>query len=201
MISSQDQILIAANNVFHKSGFAGARMQEIANEAGINKAMLHYYYKNKQQLFQAVFMQAFAKFAPQVNAIFNASEGIFDKIRHFISDYIDFVLENPDLPAFIIQELNNNSEFASSFMKHVNRPNPQAFIDQLNKEIEAGTIKQINPKQVLINIFSLAAFPFAASVMVKGLLDISEKEFKELMEERKTLIADQIIDSIKIQSS
>lgn len=198
MISTEDQILIAADKIFHKSGFAGARMQEIADEAGINKAMLHYYHKNKQQLFQAVFMQAFAKFAPQINAIFNASDGIFDKIRHFISDYIDFVLENPNLPAFLIQELNSNSEFASSFMKHENRPNPQSFIDQLNKEIKAGTIIQINPKQLLLNIFSLVAFPFVANVMVKGLLNISEEEFKELMEERKTLIADQIIDSIKI---
>lgn len=198
MMSTEDQILIAANKVFHKSGFAGARMQEIADEASINKAMLHYYYKNKQQLFQAVFMQAFAKFAPQINAIFNASEGIFDKIRHFISNYIDFAVENPDLPSFLIQELNNNSEFASSFMNHDGRPNPQPFIDHLNKEIEAGTIRQINPKQVLLNIFALSAFPFVAPVMVKGLLNISEEEFNELMEERKTLIANQVIDSIKI---
>lgn len=199
MLSTEHQILIAANKVFHKSGFAGARMQEIADEAGINKAMLHYYHKNKQQLFQAVFMQAFAKFAPQINAIFNASEGIFDKIRHFVSDYINFVLENPDLPAFIVQELNNNPEFASQFMNHHNRPDPQPFIDQLNIEIEAGTIKPINPKQVLLNILALSAFPFVAPVMVKGLLKISEEEFNDLMLERKTLIANQIIDSIKIK--
>ena len=174
-------------------------MQEIADEASINKAMLHYYYKNKQQLFQAVFMQAFSKFAPQVNAIFNASEGVFDKIRHFVSNYIDFVMENPDLPSFLVQELNNNSEFASSFMNHEGRPNPKPFIDHLHKEIEAGAIRPINPKQLLLNIFALSAFPFVAPVMVKGLLNISEEEFAELMQERKTLIADQIIDSIKIK--
>lgn len=200
MVSSQDQILIAAKNVFHRSGFSGARMQEIANEAGINKAMLHYYYNNKQQLFQAVFMQAFEEFAPQINVIFNTSEGIFDKIRHFVSNYIDFVMENPDLPSFVIQELNNNPEFATSFMNHPDRPNPQPFIDHLNEEIEAGTIRQINPKQLLLNIIALCAFPFVASVLVKGLLKISEEEFKIMMEERKILIANQIIDSIKIQT-
>lgn len=198
MISTEDQILIAANKVFHKNGFAGARMQEIADEAGINKAMLHYYYKNKQRLFQAVFMQAFEKFAPQINAIFNASEDVFEKIRLFIANYIDFVLENPQLPTFIIQELNNNPDFASEFMNKEHKPNPKPFINQLNKEIEAGNIKNINPKQTLLNILSLCAFPFVAPVMVKGLLNISEEEFKELMEERKTLIANQIIDSIKM---
>ncbi|MBZ0327997.1 MAG: TetR/AcrR family transcriptional regulator [Altibacter sp.] len=198
MISTEEQILVAAKNVFHRSGYAGARMQEIADEAAINKAMLHYYYKNKQQLFRAVFMQAFGKLAPQLNAIFSGTEGIFEKIRWFTADYIDFVVENPYLPSFIIQELNNNPDFAVEFMSHDGKPNPQPFIDQLNKEIAAGTIRQINPKQVLLNIFALSAFPFVAPVMVKGLLNISEEEFEALMEERKTLIADQIIDSIKI---
>jgi Transcriptional regulator len=198
MTTTEDQILIAAKKVFHRSGYAGARMQEIANEAAINKAMLHYYYKNKQLLFRAVFMQAFIKLAPQLNAIFSASEGIFEKIRHFISNYIDFVLENPYLPSFIIQELNNNPDFASEFMAHEGKPNPQPFIDQLTVEMEAGTIKKMHPKQLLLNILSLSAFPFVAPVMVKGLLKLSDEEFIKLMEERKTLIAEQIIDSIKI---
>lgn len=197
MATTENQILTAANTVFHRKGFTGARMQEIADEAGINKAMLHYYFKNKQELFKAVFMQAFVKFAPQLNAIFSAHEGIFDKIRQFTANYIDFVTENPHLPAFIIQEMNNNPEFAKDFFQHQDKPNMTPFINQLEKEVAAGTIKEINPKQLLINILALSAFPFVAPVMVKGLLKISEEEFAALMQERKTLIAEQIINSIK----
>lgn len=196
-MTTEEKIFNAARIVFQKKGFAGARMQEIADEAGINKAMLHYCFKTKQLLFEAVFMNAFGQLAPQINAIFNSDETVFDKIRKFAHSYISFVIENPYLPQFIIQEMNNNPEFAMSFLNHENRPNPDLLISQIEKEIIAGIIKPINPKQLLLDIFSLTVFPFAAQMLVKAIMQISDSEFKQLMEERKTSIAEQIINSIK----
>jgi AcrR family transcriptional regulator len=172
-------------------------MQEIANEAGINKAMLHYCFKNKQLLFEAVFMKAFSQLAPQVNLIFSSTESIFDKIRQFTYSYISFVIEHPFLPQFIVQEMNNNPEFVMQFLNHENRPNPNLMIAQIEQEIASGIIKPIAPKQLLLDIFSLTVFPFAAQMMVKGIIQISDTEFNQMMEERKTSIAEQIINSIK----
>jgi TetR/AcrR family transcriptional regulator len=196
-MTTEEKIFNAARIVFQKKGFAGARMQEIADEAGINKAMLHYCFKNKQLLFEAVFMNAFGQLAPQINAIFNCDETVFDKIRKFTHSYISFVIDNPYLPQFVIQEMNNNPEFVMSFLNHENRPNPKLLISQIEKEIEAGIIKPINPKQLLLDIFSMTVFPFAAQMMVKGIIQISDSEFNQLMKERKTSIAEQIINSIK----
>jgi AcrR family transcriptional regulator len=196
-MTTEEKIFNAARFVFQKKGFAGARMQEIADEAGINKAMLHYCFKNKQLLFEAVFMNAFGQLAPQINAIFNSGETVFDKIRKFTHSYISFVIDNPYLPQFVIQEMNNNPEFVMSFLNHENRPNPNLLISQIEKEIAEGIIKQINPKQLLLDIFSMTVFPFAAQMMVKGIIQISDSEFNQLMEERKTGIAEQIINSIK----
>lgn len=196
-MSTEEKIFNAARIVFQKKGFTGARMQEIADEAGINKAMLHYCFKNKQQLFEAVFMKAFSQLAPQINTIFNSDKSVFEKITQFTHDYISFVIENPFLPQFIIQEMNNNPEFVMSILTHENRPNPDLFISQIEKEIEAGIIKPIQPKQLLLNIFSMTVFPFAAQMMVKGILHLSDLEFKQMMEERKTSIALEIINSIK----
>ena len=196
-MTTEEKIFNAARIVFQKKGFAGARMQEIADEAGINKAMLHYCFKNKQLLFEAVFMNAFGQLAPQINAIFNSDETVFDKIRKFTHSYISFVIDNPYLPQFVIQEMNNNPEFVMSFLNHENRPNPKLLISQIEKEIAAGIIKPINPKQLLLDIFSMTVFPFAAQMMVKGIIQISDSEFNQLMEERKTSIAEQIINSIK----
>jgi TetR/AcrR family transcriptional regulator len=196
-MTTEEKIFNAARIVFQKKGFAGARMQEIADEAGINKAMLHYCFKNKQLLFEAVFMNAFGQLAPQINAIFNSDETVFDKIRKFTHSYISFVIDNPYLPQFVIQEMNNNPEFVMSFLNHENRPNPKLLISQIEKEIAAGIIKPINPKQLLLDIFSMTVFPFAAQMMVKGIIQISNSEFNQLMEERKTSIAEQIINSIK----
>jgi TetR/AcrR family transcriptional regulator len=196
-MTTEEKIFNAARIVFQKKGFAGARMQEIANEAGINKAMLHYCFKNKQLLFEAVFMKAFSQLAPQVNLIFSSTESIFDKIRQFTYSYISFVIEHPFLPQFIVQEMNNNPEFVMQFLNHENRPNPNLMIAQIEQEIAYGIIKPIAPKQLLLDIFSLTVFPFAAQMMVKGIIQISDTEFNQMMEERKTSIAEQIINSIK----
>jgi TetR/AcrR family transcriptional regulator len=196
-MTTEEKIFNAARIVFQKKGFAGARMQEIANEAGINKAMLHYCFKNKQLLFEAVFMKAFSQLAPQVNLIFSSTESIFDKIRQFTYSYISFVIEHPFLPQFIVQEMNNNPEFMMQFLNHENRPNPNLMIAQIEQEIASGIIKPIAPKQLLLDIFSLTVFPFAAQMMVKGIIQISDAEFNQMMEERKTSIAEQIINSIK----
>lgn len=196
-MTTEEKIFNAARIVFQKKGFAGARMQEIADEAGINKAMLHYCFKNKQQLFQAVFMKAFSQLAPQINTIFNSEKTVFEKICQFTQEYIDFVIQNPFLPQFIIQEMNNNPEFVMSILNHENRPHPAVLITQIEQEIQQGIIKPLDPKQLLLNIFSMTVFPFAAQTMVKGILRINDSEFNQMMEERKTVIAQDIINSIK----
>ena len=196
-MTTEEKIFNAARIVFQKKGFAGTRMQEIADEAGINKAMLHYCFKNKQLLFEAVFLNAFSQLAPQVNDIFNSQETVFDKIKKFTYSYISFVMQHPYLPAFIIQEMNNNPEFVMTFLKNENRPNPATLLSQIEKEIADGIIKPIQPKQLLLDIFSMTVFPFAAQMLVKGMIQISDEEFNQMMEERKTSIAQQIINSIK----
>ena len=196
-MTTEEKIFLSARKVFQKKGFAGARMQEIADEAGINKAMLHYCFKNKELLFEAVFMNAFGQLAPQINQIFNSEDTLFGKIEKFTENYISFVLENPYMPQFIVQELNNNPEFAQKLLHHPNRPNPQNLIVQINKEIELGIIKPIHPKQLLLDIISMTVFPFAAQIMARGIIGISEEEFQQLMQERKTHIANQIINAIK----
>ncbi len=196
-MTTEEKIFNAARIVFQKKGFAGARMQEIADEAGINKAMLHYCFKSKELLFKAIFMNAFGQLAPQINEIFNSQDTVFDKITKFTHSYISFVIINPYLPQFVIQEMNNNPEFVMSFMNHENRPNPAVLIAQIEKEIEDGIIKPIHPKQLLLDIFSMTVFPFAAKMMIKGIIQISDAEFNQMMEERKTSIAEQIINSIK----
>jgi len=196
-MTTEEKIFNAARIVFQKKGFAGARMQEIADEAGINKAMLHYCFKSKELLFKAIFMNAFGQLAPQINEIFNSQDTVFDKITKFTHSYISFVVLNPYLPQFVIQEMNNNPEFVMMFLKNENRPNPAVLIAQIEKEIEDGIIKPIHPKQLLLDIFSMTVFPFAAKMMVKGMIQISDAEFNQMMEERKTSIAEQIINLIK----
>ena len=109
--NTEIEILNAAKEIFQQKGMDGARMQEIADKAKINKALLHYYFRSKQLLFEAVFKNAFALLAPQLNNILNDDSNLFEKIIKFTDSYIAFVTKHPYLPNFVIQELNKNPEF------------------------------------------------------------------------------------------
>lgn len=196
--NTEDQILSAAKNVFQRKGMDGSRMQEIANEAGINKAMLHYYYRSKQLLFEAVFKNAFSLLAPQLNSILNDDSSIEEKIKNFTHNYITFILKHPYLPNFIIQELNRNPEFIEKIKKNKAFPNLDKFKKQVNTEIEMGIIRPIKAEQLFINIMSLNIFPFVAKPLIKAFADVDDKMYKQLIEDRKKEVADFIINAIKI---
>ncbi|HPE83863.1 MAG: TetR/AcrR family transcriptional regulator [Aequorivita sp.] len=194
---TEGQILSAAENIFQKKGMDGARMQEIADEAGINKAMLHYYYRSKQLLFEAVFTNAFSLLAPQLNKILNDDSSIEDKVKNFTHNYISFISKHPYLPNFIIQELNRNPKFFEKIQRNAAFPTLEKFKNQVNQEVEKGILKPINGEQLFINIISLNIFPFVATPLIKGFLKIENKAFKKMMEERKVSVSEFIINSIK----
>ncbi|MAO47124.1 MAG: TetR family transcriptional regulator [Aequorivita sp.] len=194
---TEGQILNAAKNVFQKKGMDGARMQEIADAAGINKAMLHYYYRSKQLLFEAVFSNAFSLLAPQLNKILNDDSSIEEKVKNFTSNYISFISKHPYLPNFIIQELNRNPKFFEKIQKSAAFPTLEKFKSQVEEEVEKGILKPIDGEQLFINIISLNIFPFVATPLIKGFLKIDDKGFKQLMEQRKTAVSEFIINSIK----
>ena len=198
--TTEADILEAAKNVFQRKGMFGARMKEIANEAGINKALLHYYYRSKQLLFEAVFKQAFNLMAPQLNKIINADTELEEKIRAFSYNYISFIIKHPYLPNFIIQELNSNPEFVQKLVSEKNFPTIDIFKSQVNQLVDEGKIRPINPNQLFINIMALNVFPFIGKPLLQGFTKLDDQSFKGLMEKRKNEVADFIINAIKIES-
>lgn len=196
--STEEKILSAARNVFVSKGLAGARMQDIANEAGINKALLHYYFRSKDILFEKIFMEAAHQLFPRINIIFEADMSLFEKIERFCDEYISIAMKNPYLPLFVLNEINQDPEyFLSKIWTIENQPRPNKLIEQIEREVRKGTIKQISPLQLLIDLISLTVFPFVAKPMFTGKLGLSEKDFNMMMEGRKKTIPRLIIESIK----
>ena len=196
--NTESEILNAAKRIFLLKGMDGARMQEIADEANINKSLLHYYYRSKQLLFEAVFKSAFSMLAPQLNTVMNDDSALFDKIRNFTYNYISFVAKHPYLPNFIIQELNRNPEFLKKLVTEKHFPTIDKFKKQLEEQIAQGFVKPIKAEQLFINIMALNMFPFLASPLIKAFTNTNDIEFKQLIDARKTEVADFIINSIKI---
>jgi AcrR family transcriptional regulator len=195
--NTEQQILEAAKKVFQLKGMDGARMQEIADEAGINKAMLHYYFRNKEMLFEAVFTNAFSMMAPHLNRILNDDSSIEEKIRHFTNDHLSFIMEHPYLPKFIIQELNRNPDFVLNMKAKTGFPSLEKFKVQLAIEVEKGILKPIAGEQLFINILAMNIYPIIASPMIKAFIRADDEGYTALLESRKTEVANFIINAIK----
>lgn len=197
-IPAQEKILEAARKVFTTRGMAGARMQDIADEAGINKALLHYYFRDKEKLFELVFLEEAQKFFPKINTIFQSDNTLFEKIEAFVEEYITEMQENPYLPWFVMNEINRDpDQFMYKIWGKKNLPNTSKFLMQIDKEVKKGTIKRINPLHLLMNLLSMTIFPFVARPMMQRNLGMTELQFKAAMEDRKKEIPKFIIDSIK----
>jgi len=196
--SAEEKILAAAKKVFTTKGMAGARMQDIADEAGINKALLHYYFRSKEKLFEVIFFEAAQKLFPKINLIFESDMPLFEKIENFAEQYITMMSENPYLPLFVLNEVSKEPEiFIKKIWGKQNMPRPEKFLVQIEREVKNRTIKKISPLHLLINLISLSVFPFVAKPMIQFTLGLDEMQFKNVMEQRKKEVAKFIIDSIK----
>ena len=197
--NTENKILNAATDIFQTKGMDGARMQEIADKAGINKSMLHYYYRSKQKLFEAVFKTAISIMAPTLRTIIEKDEPLFDKIRNFTNSYIGLISKHSYIPTFLINELNRNPEilqdtFVKEFGNSFNKM--KTTIDEM---VANGEITPIKPEHLIMNVISMSIFPFVAKPILKSVLQKDEAAYKLLLEERKTHVADFIINSIKIK--
>jgi AcrR family transcriptional regulator len=193
--STEVLILEAAREVFIHKGFMGARMQEIANKAGINKALLHYYFRSKDQLFEAVFNQALYTFFPVVKNILEMEKPFREKIMLFVETYVDTLLANPHIPAFVIQELNTNPTRLVLRMSDFGF-DPNVIIQQIRREVDAGLLKPANPQHLMVNILGMCIFPFVAKPIIRGILKKSEDEYNRFLMERKKEIVHFVMQSI-----
>jgi TetR/AcrR family transcriptional regulator len=194
--TSEEKILEAARKVFIAKGMAGARMQDIADEAGINKALLHYYFRSKEKLFETIFKELSFQFLPRVNFIFESDLPLFSKIEMFCSEYISKMIENPFIPLFIVNEMNKQPETFLKKMWGTKKPLVSKFIEQVEQEVKKGRIRKIQPTHLLLNMVSMCIFPFVGKPLCQLVMGINEPTYRQLLEERKKLVPQFIIQSI-----
>ncbi len=195
---TEEQILDAATQVFHQQGFAGARMQKIADEAGINKSMLHYYFRSKDKLFQKVFQESVRQFFPVIFKVLNSDLGLVPKVEKLVETYYEIFKDNPHLPSFIIHEMNQHPDRFKEFMDTVGVEEiPVKFAKQIQAEIKAGQMKKINPQEFIINTIGLCVFPVIARPMVETVFQMDDEQFLEFLERRKKELPKFILNAVK----
>jgi TetR/AcrR family transcriptional regulator len=197
---TEEKIFDAATDVFTERGMDGARMQDIADHAGINKALLHYYYRTKDHLFNAVFEKIagtmFAKFAP----VFDSNLTLEDKIRFFFREHIAFMQKNPRLPAFLLNEFHRNPERIRKLIQSIDFNKLWTTLEAQHKEeLKRYNITKENIPQFMTTIAGMSVFPFVARPVIAGIMEKMSYNFDQYIEERKEYAADFVINALKKQ--
>ncbi len=199
--TTEELILDAAMKVFTRKGFAAARMEEIAKEAGINRALLHYHHRDKQTMFNRIFESRFKEFFKGLFVIFESDNvSLFEKIKRMVDHEISTLIKHPDLARFIITEIAQSPELLIEYGNKLG-VNPRMFIEafekQVVKEVSDGIINPIEGKQLLINIMSLCIYPFVARPIIQTMMSVDETNFYDMVEQRKKEVSEFIINAIK----
>jgi AcrR family transcriptional regulator len=188
-LSTEAKIRAAARTVFHKKGFAATRTRDIAEEAGINLALLNYYFRSKEKLFQIIMMETMKHFMNGMIGVFNDEKtNLESKIQRVAISYIDLMIKDPEIPLFILSEIRANVDDFFSQMPIAKVILNSALMRQYKKAQADGEISNMEPIHFLINLMSMIVFPFAAAPMLKKVASLTDPQYQKMMEDRKVLI-------------
>jgi AcrR family transcriptional regulator len=193
---TEQRILDAARAVFVRKGTAGARMQEIAAEAGVNQALLHYYFRSKERLSAAVFQQFATRLFPALIETLGSELSIDAKIDRFVALYLDNLQRTPFLPAYLLSELHHHPERVEQMLASVAGGSPGTVMrplfrkleTQIAEQVRAGTMRPMAAEQFAANLLSLCIFPFAARPMFRIMFEMDDARFAAFIERRKSEI-------------
>jgi AcrR family transcriptional regulator len=183
--STEEKIKEAARIVFTRKGFAATRTRDIAKEANINLALLNYYFRSKEKLFGLIMLEKMQKFFGFIGPIiYNEGLSLDLKIEEIVSNYIDMIQANPDMPFFILGESRNNPEIVMNAMPRKDFLKNSLFIRQLKEKKP-----DLDPYQFLLSMLGMTIFPFLMKPVFQKLTDIKDAKFKQMMTDRKNLIS------------
>ena len=187
-LTTEEKIKQAALKLFTKKGFAATRTRDISEEAGINLALLNYYFRSKEKLFELLMTEILQNFFKGITQIFNEERtSVEEKIKIFVSSYTALLKRQPDLPLFVFHELRMNPDKLASKMG-VNSVFHSFFFKQLEQDMKLGKIAAIHPLHYVINMIAMCVFPFIASPLLKHLAKMDDKKFNVLIDERIALV-------------
>lgn len=196
--STEERIIDAARNVFTQHGFNGARMQEIADKAGINKALLHYYFRSKEKLFDTIFIDLLGKFQGAFQAIFASDKPFLEKIRLVVEADIDILMKYPEVPLFVLSEISRKPQEMTERVGEIGLQKlMEEFARQVRSAARKGEIRKVDPMELMINILALNRFPFIGKPLLQAIAAMPDKDFYAMMKRRKKSVAELIVNDLQ----
>ena len=188
-MSTEEKIKEAARRLFTQKGYAAVKTRDIADEAGINLALLNYYFRSKEKLFNMIMAESLQQFILGIASILkDETVAREEKMEKIVSYYIDMLTQYPDLPLFILSEMRRQPQQLASKFDPVIGSARANILKEVQNEIKEGKIADLHIVHFIANFIGLVVFPFVASPMLQRVAQVNDKQFKELMQERKKLI-------------
>lgn len=185
--STEEKIKDAARKIFTKKGFLATTIRDIATEADINVASVNYYFRSKEKLFAVIMDETIKNLFDKIEPVLNdEATSLFEKVETCVGYYIDQILENPDFPFFMVNEVMAGSTQLPMIGK-MRTLVSSYFAKQLRYLQTDGKISY-QPVHLLWNILGMTLFPFLARPQILQANYINTDEFRQMMEERKKLI-------------
>lgn len=196
--TSRDKILQAAQAVFIEKGYNGARMQEIADRAGANKAMIYYYFHSKDALFETIIREAFEQLFQLFGEIWQTEAINFEElIPQIVHAHLKFLTEHQYLPRIILHEINSQNPVVEKVIRDVfekigqqKMQIPYKFMEQSSRE---GLIRSSDPQQTIWNIVALDIFHFITRPILKAIWPEAFQDEAQLQQRRIQSISDLIL--------
>lgn len=187
--STEEKIKEAARKVFHKKGFAGTKTRDIAEEAGVNLALLNYYFRSKEKLFDLIMGETMQLFFQSMKGLINNEHtSLQEKLQDLANQYIDLLSTQPELPIFILNEIQMNPKGLSERMCLPQVVKGSFILQQFKNDLGNKDIPDSALLQMIINIIGMMVFPFIGKPLLKEIFDLSDEQFQVMMQDRKKLI-------------
>ncbi len=184
------EILIkeTAKRIFFQKGLLNATTQQIADEAGVNRALIHYYFRSRDQLFRTVLEEAVNETRNKVDSIFNSEESFKVKISKYLDVFIDRNAEFPYIQNFIITEIMQDPEKMKEHFSRKRNHMLKHIVPLLKKEIETGSMEPIDPEHFIVNMMSMCSYPLVAKPFIQNMFSYDDKMYRKFLKERKQVI-------------
>ena len=191
--STEQKIIEAARTVFTKKGFAATRTRDIADEAGINLALLNYYFGSKKKLFEMVMAEKVKELFGNIAPILSSTTfSLHEKVERLVTDYTDLLLANPDLPLFVLNELKADGAIFRDTLQNARILSQPIIEEQLAEKGYRTSLLDF-----ILNVVGLTIFPFIAKPLYLSAGTISEKDFVDFVRNREKEIPNWIFKTLQ----
>jgi len=195
--STDLKIKEAAKRVFLEKGFGGTTTRDIAEHSDTNIALVNYYFRSKEKLFQEIFLESFAETFSPITRILNDDLPLEAKIYKLVDNMTDLLKRDPLLPMFVFSEMRSEKSKMCELVVGLHQQEANSFITQLESEAAKGNIRKMDFDQIDLSIMSMVIFPFLSMNMIKLKKNLTTKEFYKLMDDRKKHIPEMILTYLR----